>query len=176
MDRDGIVAFVGSFSKVLLPELRLGYVIAPEAILAALRTAKHLADWHTASADQLALAKFIGDGYLHRHIRRCHGIYAGRREALQAGFARELAPWFELVPASAGFHVAALARPAADIDIALLLRLARRADVGLYDLGAFYDGAGKVPGLFLGYGAIETLDIAPALARLRDILTEMRRA
>ncbi|MES2257556.1 MAG: PLP-dependent aminotransferase family protein [Pseudomonadota bacterium] len=171
LDRHGRVAFVGTFSKVLLPELRIGYMVLPESILNAALTVKHLSDWHTSTMNQHALAKFIDDGYLLKHIRRCQAIYASRRERLQAIFAQELRPWFELVPATAGFHLAALCRK--EIDIDLLLRLARRADVGLYALANFYYDQAPRQGLFLGYGAIETLDIAPALERVRDILLAM---
>ena len=171
MDKDGIVVFVGTFSKVMLPELRMGYMVLPAALLNAVLTVKHLTDWHTGTMNQHALAKFIGDGYLQKHIRRCHAIYATRRERLQTLFATLLAPWFELIPATAGFHLAALCKK--DIDIGLLLRLARRADVGLYALAGFYAGAPARQGLFLGYGAIDTLDIEPALTRMRDILLEM---
>jgi GntR family transcriptional regulator/MocR family aminotransferase len=171
MDQDGIVVFVGTFSKVMLPELRLGYMVLPEVLLNAVLTVKHLSDWHTGTMNQHALAKFIGDGYLQKHIRRCHAIYATRRERLQTLFATLLAPWFELVPATAGFHLAALCRR--DLDIGLLLRLARRADVGLYALSGFYAEEPPRQGLFLGYGAIDTLDIEPALTRVRDILGEM---
>jgi GntR family transcriptional regulator/MocR family aminotransferase len=121
--------------------------------------------------NQHALAKFINDGYLQKHIRRCHDIYATRRERLQTLFAALLAPWFEVVPAEAGFHLAALCRK--KVDIELLLRLARRTDVGLYSLANFYADQPPQQGLFLGYGAIDTLDIEPALTRVRDILVEM---
>ena len=171
MDQHGIVAFVGTFSKVLLPELRLGYAILPEAILDAALTVKHLNDWHTATLYQHALAKFIGDGYLSRYIRRCSAIYATRRERLRQLFASELAPWFELVPATAGFHLAAWCK--VDLDLDLLIRLARRAEVGLYPLSNFYAGAAPRRGLFIGYGGIETLDIETALLRVRDILQQM---
>jgi GntR family transcriptional regulator/MocR family aminotransferase len=171
MDKHGVVAFVGTFSKVMLPELRLGYAVLPEAVLNAVLTVKHLNDWHTATASQHALAKFIADGSLSRHIRRCGAVYASRRERLQSLFATELAPWFELVPASAGFHLAALCRRPLDLD--LLLRLARRAEVGLYPLSNFYATTPPRAGLFLGYGGIETLDIDTALLRVRDILQQM---
>jgi GntR family transcriptional regulator/MocR family aminotransferase len=171
MDQHGIVAFVGTFSKVMSPELRLGYTVLPEAILNAVLTVKHLNDWHTASTPQHALAKFIADGCLARHIRRSSAVYATRRERLQALFADALAPWFELVPASAGFHVAALCRQ--PLDLNLLLRLARRAEVGLHSLANFHHGEITRPGLFLGYGGIETLDIDVALLRVRDILLQM---
>ncbi|MEO7495943.1 MAG: PLP-dependent aminotransferase family protein [Massilia sp.] len=171
MDRDGVVAFVGTLSKVVLPTLRIGYVVAPAAILPALRVAKHLSDWHTATLTQHALARFIDDGSLLRHIRRGHDIYAGRREALLQVFAAELAPWFTLVPAVAGFHLAAIA--GAGLDVERLVMLARRAGVGLYSLAPFYSEAPPRQGLLLGYGAIDTLDIGPALARVRVILIGM---
>lgn len=171
LDRHGIVVFVGSFSKVLLPELRMGYVVAPEAVLGALLTAKHLSDWHVATLTQLALARFIEQGLLQKHIRRCHTVYSSRRAQLQLAFDELLAPWLTLVPATAGFHLAALARDGLDVD--LLLRLARRADIGLTPLAPFYHQAAPQAGLFLGYGAIDTLDIRPALLRLRDILLQM---
>ena len=171
MDQHGIVAFVSSFSKVMLPELRIGYVAAPDALLPALRVAKHLTDWHTPSLIQHALAKFIDDGDLARHIRRGHQIYASRRDALQHAFSTFLAPWFEQVPVTAGFHMAAFAR--SEIDIELLIRLARRSGVGLYSLAGFYHSAQPQPGLFIGYGNIDTLDIEPALLCVREILLQM---
>jgi GntR family transcriptional regulator/MocR family aminotransferase len=171
MDQHGIVAFVSSFSKVMVPELRIGYVAAPDALLPALRVAKHLTDGHTSSLAQHALAKFIDDGDLARHIRRGHQIYASRRDALQRAFTTFLAPWFEQVPVTAGFHMGAFARN--DLDVELLIRLARRAGVGLYSLATFYHRAQPRPGLFLGYGNIDTLDIEPALMRVREILIRM---
>jgi GntR family transcriptional regulator/MocR family aminotransferase len=171
MDTHGSVAFVGTFSKTLSPELRLGYLIAPPAILQAVATAKHLSDWHTAIPAQWALAKFIGDGDLLKHIRRCHTAYAERRERLMQRFGSDLSAWFELVPATAGIHLAALCKRPLDMD--LLITLARRADVGLYSLDAFYHFSAARQGLILGYGAIESADIDPSLDRLRDILSQM---
>lgn len=171
MDKEGTVAFVGTFSKTLSPELRLGYLIAPAAILEAVCVAKHLSDWHTSTPAQWALAKFIGDGELHKHIRRSHAVYAERRERIMRRFAGDLSAWFDLVPATAGIHMAAVCRQR--IDVEMLLRLARRVDVGLYPLEGFYHFAPARQGLMLGYGAIETGDIDPSLDRVRDILTQM---
>ena len=171
MDRHGSVAFVGTFSKSLSPELRLGYLIAPPAILQAVCIAKHLSDWHTATPAQWALAKFIADGGLHRHIRRCHAVYAERRERIMRRFDGDLSPWFEGVPATAGIHMAALCRKPTDMDT--LLRLARRVDVGLYPLEVFSHFAAPRQGLMLGYGAIDTDDIDPSLDRVRDLLLQM---
>ncbi|MES2070902.1 MAG: PLP-dependent aminotransferase family protein [Pseudomonadota bacterium] len=171
MDQDDIVAYVGSFSKVLLPELRIGYVVAPAAILSAIAMAKHLTDWHTASMTQYAIAKFIDGGYLQKHIRRCHAIYASRREKILQRFAADLAEWFEPVPSVAGFHLAALSKKA--LDLPLLIQLARRVGVGLYPLDGFYHFSPPRQGLILGFGAMETLDIDFSLDLVRDILQQM---
>ena len=171
MDDTGNVALVGSFSKTVSPSLRLGYVIAPPAVAQAVANVKHLVDWHTPTQTQLALAKFMGHGDLQRHIRRCHAAYAQRRERLLARFADDLAPWFELVPTVAGFHMAALARR--PLDMAMLLNLSRRVDVGLYPLAAFHHFGPPRDGLMLGFGVIAAADIDPALDRVRDVLQQM---
>lgn len=171
MDERGLVAFVGTFSKTLSPDLRLGYLVAPPAVLEAVGTAKHLTDWHTSTQAQWALAKFIADGNLHRHIRRCHAVYAARRERIVRRFADDLSPWFELLPVTAGIHMAAICKR--EIDIGQLVALARRVDVGLYPLAPFFHSSPPRPGLMLGFGAIDEADIDPSLDRVRDVLLQM---
>jgi GntR family transcriptional regulator/MocR family aminotransferase len=171
MDNHGLVAYIGTFSKTLLPELRLGYAVLPPAIHSAVCVAKQLTDWHTPTLSQWALAKFIGEGCLLKHIRRCHDVYAARRERIQARFNYDLAQWFELVPSTAGYHLAVTCR--VPVDIALLIALARKVEVGLYDLAPFYYQASPKAGLLLGFGAIELLDIDTALDRVRDILLQI---
>ena len=165
------MAYVGTFSKSLLPELRLGYLVAPPSLLKALICAKQLTDWHTATLIQWALAKFILDGYLLKHIRRCHAAYASRREQLIERLDGDLAPWFERVHSTAGFHLAILAKGPQDIP--LLIELAKQAEIGLYPLAPFYYTAAPRNGLLMGYGCIETLDIQPSLDRLRELLKQM---
>lgn len=163
----GSVAFVGSFSKTLMPDLRLGYVVAPPDLRRALVAAKRLTDSHSPGLTQAALARFMDDGCLLKHIRRCHAIYARRRQTLERRFATDLAPWFELVPAEAGMHLAALARRPLEMD--KLLRRARQRGLGLYSLAPFYAGPPR-DGLLLGYAGIDTLDLEPSLDILRQLL------
>ncbi|ALI03768.1 PLP-dependent aminotransferase family protein [Pseudomonas sp. FW306-02-F02-AA] len=171
MDERGIVAYVGTFSKTLLPELRLGYAILPPAILDAVIRAKQLTDLHTSTLPQWALAKFIAEGCLLKHIRRCHTVYAGRRERILARVAGDLSPWLEAVPTTAGFHMALLCK--VEVDVPLVITLAKKLDVGLYGLSGFYYQQPPRAGLFMGFGSIETLDIDSALDRLRDILQQV---
>jgi hypothetical protein len=70
LDRDGRVIYVGSFSKTLLPTLRLGFLLTAPSLLRALRAAKYLSDWHTSLPPQAALARFIDEGKFARHVRR----------------------------------------------------------------------------------------------------------
>jgi GntR family transcriptional regulator/MocR family aminotransferase len=171
MDLFGVVAYVGTFSKTLLPELRLGYAVLPQSIVEAVIKAKQLTDWHTCTLPQWALAKFISEGLLNKHIRRCHGIYAGRRERILTRMADDLAPWLEAIPSTAGFHIAVLFK--VPVDVGLLIEQAREAGIGLYSLSNFYCEATPHAGLILGFGAIETLDIDPALDRLRELLIQI---
>ncbi|AYF86643.1 PLP-dependent aminotransferase family protein [Pseudomonas sp. JS3066] len=171
LDSQGVVAYVGTFSKSLQPELRLGYCILPPALIAAVTAAKQLADCHCSTLTQWTLAKFIDEGCLLKHIRRSHILYTSRRERIHERFKGDLARWFELVPSVAGFHLAVLAK--VPVDMPLLVELARKVDVGLYQLAAFSYQLPPRSGLMLGYGGIETLDIDPALDRVRDILEQI---
>ncbi|MFJ4375481.1 PLP-dependent aminotransferase family protein [Pseudomonas japonica] len=171
LDRQGLVAYVGTFSKTVLPELRLGYAVLPPALLEPVRIARQLSDWHTSTLSQWTLARFISEGHLVRHIRRCHALYAARRERILQRLDDDLQPWFEAVPSSAGYHLSALAR--GELDVEFVIALARKVEVGLYSLRPFYSEAPPRPGLLLGFGAIERLDIDPALDRLRDTLQSL---
>lgn len=171
MDTRGIVAYVGTFSKTLLPELRLGYTVLPPAIRGAVLKAKQLSDQHSSTLPQWALAKFISEGYLLKHIRRCHAVYTTRRERILSRLAGDLSPWFEAVPSVAGFHLAALCK--VPVNIPLLIERARQVEVGLYPLDVFFHQAPVRSGLIFGFGAIETLDIDPSLDKVRDILLQI---
>ncbi|WP_295995207.1 PLP-dependent aminotransferase family protein [Rugamonas sp.] len=168
LDSFGVVIFVGTMSKVMFPEMRIGYVLAPPIIAQALISAKRLTDWQCNTMLQFALAKFVSDGHLLRHVRRVQNIYALRREKIQKTFDTALAPWFELIPSEAGFHMAAPCKQ--KIDIAGLIAAARKTGVGLYPLSVFYAGPTVKDGLFLGYGSVNTESIEPALLTVRDLL------
>src|SRR5207244_7969344 len=70
LDAKGRVVYVGSFSKTMLPTLRLGFLVAPPSLRAALQKAKYVSDWHSSVLAQAALARFIDDGAFAHHLRR----------------------------------------------------------------------------------------------------------
>ncbi|HEX7110846.1 MAG TPA: PLP-dependent aminotransferase family protein [Mizugakiibacter sp.] len=165
LDRAESVFYVGTFSKCLFPALRLGFVAAPAWARRALIAAKLAADWHCPGVTQEALAAFIAEGHLVRHVRRMRGLYAARRDALLAGLDGELSPWLQPLPAVAGLHLAARTAPGLDADA--LARRARELGVGVQSLRDYRAGRGGVAGLAFGFGAIDAAAIPEGLALLR---------
>lgn len=168
LDAPGCVAYVGTFSKTIFPELRIGYVVPPAALALPLRRAKQMADWHSESLMQEALARFLLDGDFARHLRRMHKTYAARRAILLAHLRGGLARWLAPVPAAAGIHLAARLRaPLAEDE---LVRLAGQAGIGLHGISPMYAGRPPEPGLLFGYGQIEVEAIDAGLGRLAALL------
>jgi GntR family transcriptional regulator / MocR family aminotransferase len=133
LDRSGRVLYVGSFSKTLLPTLRLGFCVAPPSLRLPLRKAKFVADWHTTLPVQAALAGYIDQGQFARHIRRTRRIYQARRDRITQTLARDFPDLLDPIPAVAGLHVAAHLRITSADDEAVVDH-ARRAGVGIYPL------------------------------------------
>jgi GntR family transcriptional regulator/MocR family aminotransferase len=168
LDSTGRVLYVGSLSKVLLPTLRLGFVITPPPLHEALQKAKHVADWHTSVPLQAAAAAFIEQGHLARHIRRLRGVCTARHLAVQEGLAGPLGAYLEPVPSAAGLHIAARLRAPADenADVEIVARAELRG-VALQPLSMFrMAGTTTPPGLMFGYGGIDVAAIPEGLRRL----------
>jgi len=92
LDRSGCVIYTGTFSKILFPSLRLGYVVVPEALVDRFIELKHLVDDHLPLIDQATLALFLESGAFYSHIRRCRREYASRQAAFLDLFARSDLP------------------------------------------------------------------------------------
>jgi GntR family transcriptional regulator/MocR family aminotransferase len=168
LDSRGRVVYVGSFSKVLSPALRLGFLVAPVSLVPALVKARYLTDWHAPNVEQAALAAFMAEGGFARHVRRMRKIYRERHEILSAALARDFADFLTPLPSTAGLHLSAVS-PA---DCGGLVRAARRRGVRLYSLGDFGVGEERRHGLVFGYGSVTAERIEPGLARLRALADE----
>ncbi len=167
LDASGRVIYVASFSKTMLPTLRLGFVIVPESLRAATQTAKYLTDWHTSLPLQAALARFIDNGLFARHVRRMRAVYRGRHELIVQTLERTFSEELAVVPSSVGLHVSALARTASIDEIAAVVRRASAVGVECYPLSWFAFGDHARAGLLLGYGAIAVDQIDEGLRRLK---------
>jgi len=162
LDRAGRVVYVGSFSKTLLPTLRLGFLVAPASLRPALRAAKQLTDWHGDPITQAALARFIDEGLLARHVRKATRVYAARHERITAVLRSDFADWLDIVPSAAGLHLAA--RTKGDPDE--VVRVARSRGVALRTLGSFAQSVHF--GLVIGFGAIPVDRVDDGLRLLAD--------
>jgi GntR family transcriptional regulator / MocR family aminotransferase len=98
------VVYCGTFSKVMFPGLRIGYLIVPDNLVTAFTRAKRLADNYTPILEQIALRDFIADGHLARHIRRMRRLYGSRREALLEALNRHFGACATLHGEAAGMH------------------------------------------------------------------------
>ncbi|MFC8301091.1 PLP-dependent aminotransferase family protein [Micromonospora orduensis] len=165
LDRTGKVVYVGTFSKTLLPMLRLGFLVAPASLRHALLAAKQLTDWHGDHTNQAALARFIDSGELSRHIRRATRVYAERRALIDTALRDDFAEWLVPVPSTAGLHLCARLRPDAPVELATVVERAADHGVAVEELAAYHAGDRRQAGLILGYGAIET-ERVPAGLRL----------
>jgi GntR family transcriptional regulator/MocR family aminotransferase len=101
----GPVIYIGTFSKVMFPGLRIGYVIAPPALAPAFARAKWLADRQTPILEQATLADFLREGHLERHIRRMRRLYGRRRETLIESLDRHFGPDAQVFGDPAGMHM-----------------------------------------------------------------------
>lgn len=105
LDGGDRVLYVGTFSKVLFPGLRLGYIVAPESVLDCLRATFRLLYRDRQFLDQAVTSDFITGGHFARHIRRMRSLYASRRAALAAALRQVFGDRLDIQLAEGGMHL-----------------------------------------------------------------------
>ncbi len=170
LDTHGRVLYVGTFSKTMLPAIRLGFVIAPPSLLTALRIARHVSDWYPPQATQAALAHFIDEGLLARHIRKMRTEYKGRHERILQVLA-EQGEWLRPIESAAGLHLTALLPHGRHLSTRAVLRRTDHSGLAVNSLSVFYASRAPQSGLVLGYGAIPRPKIEDGLQLLRQVLS-----
>jgi GntR family transcriptional regulator/MocR family aminotransferase len=165
------VIYLGPFSKSLLPTLRLGFLVTPPSLRRALRAAKFLSDWHTSLPPQAALARFIDQGILARHVRKMRTVYQARHRRITELLGRDFAGVLAPIPSAAGLHLSATSATGTAQDMLDTVRRAQAAGVFVFPLSDFTVGQAH-PGLVIGYGAIPLERIDEGLHRLRACLRQ----
>lgn len=164
LDRGGRVLYVGTFSKVLFPALRLGYVVVPEHLVDGFTAARAIIDRHSPTIEQAVLAEFIREGEFTRHIRRMRVLYAQRQVELLKAMKQHLPQFLKLEPSDAGMHLVAWMPE--DVDILHALELAAQAGVDLAPLDYYSIRKQKRKGVLLGYTAWNAQQIHAAAGKL----------
>lgn len=168
LDHSGLVAYVGTFSKILSPALRLGYLVAPPETARRVCVLRASSDWHSSWPLQRGLAGFVAGGEFDRHVRRMRRRYAHKRAALAEVLAA--APELgTLEGLEAGLH--AFWRLDPGVQAVEVARTARERRVLVSPLHEFYCEGGVANGLGIGYGAVEVED----LVRGAELLVEAAR-
>jgi GntR family transcriptional regulator/MocR family aminotransferase len=144
-----VVIHGGSVSKTLAPALRVGWLVVPEPLLAAVAEAKYAADLGTGIWDQITLADFLACGEMDRHIRQTTKRYRAQRDRLVAELAARLPDW-TVTGTAAGLHL--VVHPPSGWDETGLAALARRSGLDARPLGFYAISELDGPGLVIGYG------------------------
>ncbi len=174
LDEQGHVLYVGTFSKTLLPGLRLAFLVLPPRLVELFRSAKWLADWASPVFEQHALARFLEAGDFERHLRRARTLYARGRAALVAAIERELAPYSPLyTDHQAGLHLLVRFPELAAREHRALVEAGLRRGVGLYPAAPCYlaEGPGALE-LTLGFARLDEAAIGQGVAELGALLRD----
>ncbi|GLQ87318.1 MocR-like pyridoxine biosynthesis transcription factor PdxR [Dyella flagellata] len=168
MDTDDRVIYVGTFSKVMFPALRVGYVVVPKDLVAAFGAVRDAFDTFSSMLYQAALTDFIREGQFARHIRRMRALYLERRMALLEGIAQHLDDKLEVIGTHAGMQLTALLPRGID-DVALSIKTAKLG-ISTRPLSICYAKRPKRGGVILGYSGASVAEIREGVRKLRSCL------
>jgi GntR family transcriptional regulator / MocR family aminotransferase len=178
LDRNGVVLFAGSFSKVLFPALRLGYLIVPEDLVERFAAAKSILNRHAPLLEQTILCEFIEAGHFGRHLRRMRELYSERLGVLLELGNRHLSGMMEISEIEAGLQtVGWLVKGLDDREAA---RAASERGLDTTALTHFYSSPQELArrerhGLQLGFAAVGPREIRRGVEELARSLDSMRR-
>lgn len=171
LDPDRVV-YLGTFSKILFPSLRLGYMVVPDDLIDAFCGARVLMDRHPPNADQHVLAAFMAEGHLERHVRKVRNVYADYRarliETIGSLLPRDMA-WVE--PGDQGMHLVLWL--AKGIDDRKVAQLAAQAEVSVRPLSPMFAARTARPGLVLGFGGFDHAQMRAAAERLAAVIVNV---
>jgi GntR family transcriptional regulator/MocR family aminotransferase len=170
MDTDGRVIYIGTFSKVLFPALRLGYMVVPKDLVPAFSAARDAADIFSSTLYQAVLTDFIREGHFARHIRRMRMLYMERRSALVKAIQLHMEEMLDVVGDEAGMHLVALLPPGSN-DFAVSRRAGQNG-VSAMPLSTCYSQRPNRGGLILGYGGANARQIHEGIRKLRTSMQD----
>ena len=172
LDEYGRVIYVGTFSKVMFPSLRLGYMVVPAGLRGDFVNAKWQDDFGSPGIEQAALARFMADGGFERHLRRTWKTLKERRSALLEGLRRCSAGRLQINDSHAGMHLVVWLKDRTRAEGEAFIARARSLGLGLYPITPYYLDPPDRAGLLLGYCGLSVAEIAEAVERFANCLDE----
>ena len=168
LDADERVIYIGTFSKVLFPALRMGYIVVPPDLIPAFRAAREAMDIFPPGLMQAVLTDFIAEGHFARHIRLMKVLYAERRRVLVGAIARHVGDGMEVVGEEAGMHLVGLLPTG--IDDMAVSESAAEAGIAAMPLSSCCLRRPRRGGLVLGYANSGPEQLLDGVRRLATIL------
>ncbi|MEM7537160.1 MAG: PLP-dependent aminotransferase family protein [Chloroflexota bacterium] len=169
------VIYLGTFSKVLFPALRLGYMIVPPALSEAFATARRYIDRGSPIVTQMALTDFINGGHFARHIRRMRTLYACRQQVLIESIAEHCGDWVTTRAAPAGLHLVGWLQD--DLDDVSVSETLHDAGIDAPSLSSYRIAktGNQEGGLVMGYAALDEGVIRASVKKIGTVLRDIRR-
>jgi GntR family transcriptional regulator/MocR family aminotransferase len=168
LDTSRSVVYIGSFSKVLFPALRLGFLIVPSGMVDGFLAVRRFIDTHIPLLEQMALADFMVEGHFTRHLRRMRRLYSERRDALIDELQRTVGDWVEICVPDAGMHLVAWLPSGMDDQAAA--RRAAAAGLEVLPVSRFSLNPPPRGGLLLGYAAATGQELRDGVKKLAAAL------
>jgi GntR family transcriptional regulator/MocR family aminotransferase len=170
LDINARVIYVGTFSKVLFPSLRVGYLVIPSDLAPAFCRVRQASDISHSTLEQAVLADFIQEGHLARHIRRMRMLYLERNQRLVAEIQEQLGATVEIVSAQAGMHL--VCQLPEGVDDTIVWQRAAKAGIASWPLSICYQRNPERGGLILGYGGVDQKRIQDGVRKLAAIIQD----
>jgi len=168
LDRSGVVIFAGSFSAVLFPALRLGYLVVPPDMVDVFAAAESVSTHHPPLLEQAILCDFITEGHFARHIRRMRELYAERLSVLLEAARDQLADVLEISTVEAGLQTVGWLKRG--IRAERVAELAARCDLEVVPLSHYASGRSRREGIILGFAAVDPRELRRGAEELSGVL------
>jgi GntR family transcriptional regulator / MocR family aminotransferase len=173
LDRHERVLYIGTFSKVMFPGIRVAYLVVPRTLVKAFVAGRSQIDGHTSPLMQAVLADFMNDGHFMAHLRRMRELYRARRDIFLEELHRHAGRTLLPQPMAGGLQAACLLKEPSSHDAGIALR-AREAGIDLPLLSGLYLGPQKQHGFVMGFSALTPASIREGMRRLAPILRSDR--